>query len=509
MPDLVRETRGTFAAPAIERLRGILRRRHLRGVALATPVVVLLGFAGACSDTLTPFNLDESGISPGSASFARGGASGQSITITPQLDTLRTLGQTVQLSAWATNPAGKTKGVAAVWASDDSSVATVNPGGLVTARGSGNARITATARGRTATAEVFVRGGGKTTAARVELSRSELLLAQGETTTLTATVKDGSGNLLSDVSVTWSSTDDATATVDSRGKVTARASGHASIRAAAKGQAGYVRVQVTQGPTPAPPGAGGGGAWPNEPAGFVRWAEHDFSSLPGARGTSLIYGTASSDYGSNYSIVSDPRASSGKALRIQYPKGLPDGHTPGRFFVRNPGKRVPLKEWYVSLWVMLEGANWENPPANLKLWYNGSNRGGSVHLNHGGATRELATAFRTRFTARPCKDCVIVNFSDELAGSRKTFQVGQWHHIEFHGTLSTPGVQDGTYRMWIDGQLVNERHDVQNQHPNDWTDAFDDFHWAPVWGGACSNGCPKRRTDFMRLGHLYISGVAR
>lgn len=110
------------------------------------------------------------------------------------------------------------------WSSDNPSVATVNPTGLVTAQGNGSTVITITsADGNiTAIAAIIVR----TPVTGVSLDKSALELAVEETAQLTATVKPATA---SEKGVTWSSSDPAVATVSPNGLVTARASGSAVI----------------------------------------------------------------------------------------------------------------------------------------------------------------------------------------------------------------------------------------------------------------------------------------
>ena len=68
-------------------------------------------------------------------------------------------------------------------------------------------------------------------AASVDVSPSSATVALGETRPLTATVRDGSGNLLQGRTVQWASSDVSVATVDTNGLVTARAVGSATVSA--------------------------------------------------------------------------------------------------------------------------------------------------------------------------------------------------------------------------------------------------------------------------------------
>ena len=113
------------------------------------------------------------------------------------------------------------------WSSDKTEVATVGGDGRVTAVKAGEAVVTVTTEdgGRTATCAVTVKA--KTVSVtEVTLDRAELTLTEGETETLTATVKpDNADNR----KVTWSSDKTEIATVDGAGKVTAVKAGEAVV----------------------------------------------------------------------------------------------------------------------------------------------------------------------------------------------------------------------------------------------------------------------------------------
>ena len=71
-------------------------------------------------------------------------------------------------------------------------------------------------------------------------------VAVGGTQQLTATVKDADGMNITDPEVTWSSSAEATATVDDMGKVTGVAAGTADITATSGSASGKVTVTVTE-----------------------------------------------------------------------------------------------------------------------------------------------------------------------------------------------------------------------------------------------------------------------
>ena len=124
-----------------------------------------------------------------------------------------------------------------VWESSDISVATVNQLGEVTAVGSGESIITASADGKTAQCSVttIVPVSG------VVISSLSETVNRGSSFTLTATVSPQNAD---DKSVSWTSSNSSIAIVDQNGKVTAVGKGTASISATADGVSSACTVIV-------------------------------------------------------------------------------------------------------------------------------------------------------------------------------------------------------------------------------------------------------------------------
>ena len=201
--------------------------RRLTPVALAMTLVALATLFAACGgdDATEPPVATTLAISPSSAE-------------------LSSLGETVQLTATVRDRNGQPIAGAPVnWATDATSVATVNGAGLVTAVDNGSATVTATSGGVSGTAAVTV----AQRPARVDVSPSaDTLLAIGDTVRLAAQPVDANGNAVQDASIAWSTDDDAVAAVDADGLVTATGNGDASITAAAGGAGGTAEVTVSQ-----------------------------------------------------------------------------------------------------------------------------------------------------------------------------------------------------------------------------------------------------------------------
>ena len=126
------------------------------------------------------------------------------------------------------------------WSTSDAAVATVD-GGKITAVKEGTATITAKAGDKTATCAVTV-NKKIIYVESVELDKTALELTEGDSETLVATVKPDDAT---DKTVTWSSSDDAVATVEG-GKITAVKPGTATITATAGEKSATCKVTVNK-----------------------------------------------------------------------------------------------------------------------------------------------------------------------------------------------------------------------------------------------------------------------
>ncbi len=173
----------------------------------------------------------------GSATVTVAGRPPASITIDPDQIVLRPSRSTVLLAT-----SSEQQDIIR-WSTSDASVATVSSGGRVTAVAEGSATISAlgSLSGATATAQITVEGRA---AANVTLSPDEVTLRPTRSTTLTA----NSENV--DDTFSWTSSNEAVATVDGNGRVTAIAIGQANITATGSVSADTGTAQVTVEGTP-------------------------------------------------------------------------------------------------------------------------------------------------------------------------------------------------------------------------------------------------------------------
>ena len=147
------------------------------------------------------------------------------------------IGETAQLSATVLPSDATEKTVS--WTSSKLSVATVSSTGLVTAVAEGTSTITASAGGKSGTCTVTV-SKKVIDVSGIELSKTSLELIEGDSETITATVKPDDAT---DKTVQWSSSDANVATV-SEGAITAIKEGTATITAMSGAKSATCNVTV-------------------------------------------------------------------------------------------------------------------------------------------------------------------------------------------------------------------------------------------------------------------------
>jgi uncharacterized protein YjdB len=204
--------------------RRILRTAVLRTAVLPTAALLMLGVTGSCTENTVEPDLVAS------------------MQLTPPTSTVRA-GATVTLVARPLDANGALVSVRSVtWSSSNTAVATVSSAGVVTTLAPGDARIAASAFGKSATATVTVTARE---VASVVVTPPTVSVRVGSTVPLQAQTLDAEGGVLTGRPVTWSSSNTSVATVNAQGVVTGVATGAATITATSSGRSGQAAVTVT------------------------------------------------------------------------------------------------------------------------------------------------------------------------------------------------------------------------------------------------------------------------
>lgn len=147
----------------------------------------------------------------------------------------------VKVSVYKTKPSKASKSVK--WKSSNKKVATVSKSGYVTGKKKGTVKITATSKKNKKAKKTIKIKVTNLKAKSVTMSKKSAILFPNDKTTLKATVKGSAG--FYNQGVTWKSSNTAVATVNSKGSVTAKKAGKATITATEKGGSKKATCAVT------------------------------------------------------------------------------------------------------------------------------------------------------------------------------------------------------------------------------------------------------------------------
>ena len=167
-----------------------------------------------------------------------------SLSLSPTSATLLIAG-TRQFTATPRDAAGNPLSRPVTWSSSDTTKARVSGTGLVTGVAAGTASVTASCEGQTATALITV---NVAPVATVQVTPAAPNVMVGNTVQLTAVTRDANGTVLTGRVVTWSTSNDQRAQVNSTGLVLGVGAGSATITATSEGQNGTATVTVSSVP---------------------------------------------------------------------------------------------------------------------------------------------------------------------------------------------------------------------------------------------------------------------
>jgi len=166
------------------------------------------------------------------------------VTVLPELDTLRTVGRSIQLFAVAFDSSNNVLFTARPhWTSTNSTVARVDSTGRATATGAGTSRIVARVGAAADTATLVVAQVVRVLAVSPGF---DTLTAIADTARVIPLAFDSAANEIPRPSVAWATSDTAIATVDEAGLVRAAKNGVVLVTASAAGQSAFATIVVHQ-----------------------------------------------------------------------------------------------------------------------------------------------------------------------------------------------------------------------------------------------------------------------
>jgi hypothetical protein len=165
------------------------------------------------------------------------------VSVTPDSVRLSAIGDTLRLTAAASDQNGNTISAAAFsWISQDTAVATVDGGGLVRSRSNGSTRVIVTSNGHADTTLIHVRQ----VVADLQLVQQTVVLGRGEDSSVQARAYDSNGVVVTDAEIMWFASNEAIAVIDDAGTISGRGLGSTQVTAKSGVFTDAVDVQVVR-----------------------------------------------------------------------------------------------------------------------------------------------------------------------------------------------------------------------------------------------------------------------
>ena len=437
------------------------------------------------------------------------------VTVNPATASLA-VGGTASLQATVKDAQGNVMtGQTVTWATSNASFATVSSSGVVTGVVAGSATITATCAGKSGTSSVTVTSAPPPppVVTTVSVAPSTASIAVGATVTLSATVKDAQGNVITGQTITWSSSDAAAATVNSSGVVTGVAGGSATITATTAGKSGTSSIAVTAPPPPPPPGGTllfqenfedanlGLRGWYDNTGALLSTTEHIAGSNSSAQYRFLAGSTTPTSGGSQRHKFT-PSNSFYVSFYVKYSTnwiGSSKSYHPHEFYALSTldGDYDGPSQNYLDVYVEHNYLNGGRPRIAVQ-----DNK--SVNYNYGALPNNLIAVTEDRSTGG-CNGVVESNivsecfnfgsywYNDKQLTGPVTFQPNpgpgyksDWNFVEAYFQLNTivggVGQANGVIQYWFNGTLIIDRHDILFRTGVRPTLQFNQFLIAPYIG---------------------------
>lgn len=379
------------------------------------------------------------------------------VVLTPATVTVEA-GRTVQFFAYGRSRSGDSISTSVTYSAMGGTISTT---GLYQASSAtGTYRVTATHGNGMADTSVVTIVPATTSGpavASIAVNPASASVSRGATATLTAAAKDAAGATLSGVSITWSSSNSAVATVNATGVVTGVAAGTATITAAGGGKTGTSAITVSASTDP---------ECGNPQPGWIFCDDFEQDRLS----RYFEYNSA----GGSFSRAGSVGVGGSSGMRVRWSAGQTDagalhlafGRTPQAAFRPADAGTANHREVYWRMYVKFQsgwvggGADklsrafiFSSPSswAQAMIAHVWSGQGGSnvnyLSLDPASGTDEGGTVRTTGYN-----DWGNMRWLGRSQGSNPLFaNPGRWYCVEAHVKLNSAGQSDGTFELWIDG----------------------------------------------------------
>ncbi|HEY1952511.1 MAG TPA: Ig-like domain-containing protein [Gemmatimonadaceae bacterium] len=444
-----------------------------------------------------------------------------SVTVSPGSASI-VVGATTALQATVKDSNGNVmSGQNVAWSTSNAAAATVSSSGVVTGAAAGSATITATSGGQSGTSAITVTAAPPPppVVTTVTVAPAAPSINVGGNVTLTATVKDAQGNVMTGQSIAWSTSNSAVATVNN-GVVSGIAAGTATITATCSGKTGTSSVTVTT-----PSGSGtllfqenfedaniGGRGWYDNTSAVISTAEHITGSTASAQ-YHFLAGASTPTSGGAQRHKFTPSNSFYLSFYVKYSAnwvGSGQAYHPHEFYVLSnlDGDYDGPSQNFLDVYIEHNYLNGGRPRLAMQ-----DNK--SVNTTNGALPNNLIATTENRSTSG-CNGVVESNifsecynagtywYNDKQLTGPVVFQPNpgpgyknDWNFVEAYFQLNTIvngiGQADGVMQYWFNGTLIIDRHDIlfrTGAHP---TLQFSQFLIAPYIG----DGSPVDQSMFI------------
>jgi hypothetical protein len=223
-----------------------------------------------------------------------------------------------------------------------------------------------------------------------------------------------------------------------------------------------------------------------EPSGYATITNRPFSDL----------GDAGWSYNASphFSVVTDESTpgSCCSAAEARFPRGWKGGKSPMVTWHDVPN----TNEIYISFHMKLS-ENWQGHESGVnKLGFVWIHDDASVYFSaQGSGNGTLRPRIRLQAVPDGARN-LEPNVSDASVNR------GEWHRWEIQLIANTPGTANGVARIWLDGQLISEHHDILYSGASQ-DNVWQQVYWYPVWGGMQD---AVRDDMTLRISDYYASG---